>query len=245
MCRFGLHIPKTKYFLRKRSQVLTTSRQLFHELNGMLCATQHPHQRVEGTISINGTRQRLTQFCSSYCKGFARLVAGKLCKGHHSPIGPDELAMVFDDDLEEEPPRKRFKATGSIHKRRKTQHVESEPKDVTISGEDHSSAILPAKEPEVSSHLGQDPYPTESVPEISPPASSSSERWRVGNARCSSDSTAWNLAQEALKQTMRVSDMLCVGEPKGIKSHFKLLLPDSFHCDIQFACTEKPQKSMI
>ena len=65
MCPFGLHIPKTEYFLRKRSQALTTSRQLFHELNGMLCANQHPHQRIEGTISINGTRQRLTQFSSS------------------------------------------------------------------------------------------------------------------------------------------------------------------------------------
>ena len=110
MCRFGLRIPKTNRFLKKRSQVLTTSRQLFHELNGFLCANQHSHQRIEGSISVNGQSQRLTSFCATYCQGFAKMVAGKLCKLHHTMIGSDEHAMVFDDE-EEERPKKRFKTT--------------------------------------------------------------------------------------------------------------------------------------
>ena len=110
MCRFGLRIPKTNRFLKKRSQVLTTSRQLFHELNGFLCANQHSHQRIEGSISVNGQSQRLTSFCAIYCQGFAKMVAGKLCKLHHTMIGSDEHAMVFDDE-EEERPKKRFKTT--------------------------------------------------------------------------------------------------------------------------------------
>ena len=120
MCRFGLRIPKTNRFLRKKSQVLTTSRQLFHELNGVLCANQHPHQRIEGSISIDGQRQRLTSFCATYCQGFAKMVAGKLCKLQHTMIGADEHAMVFDDENEERP-KKRFRMTGSESRKRKIQ----------------------------------------------------------------------------------------------------------------------------
>jgi hypothetical protein len=218
MCRFGLRIPKTNRFLRKKSQVLTTSRQLFHELNGILCANQHPHQRIEGSVSINGQRQILTSFCATYCQGFAKMVAGKLCKLYHTMVGADEHAMVFDDENEERP-KKRFRTTGRESRKRKSSPIDSEP----IVADDKLDN-LPVGECETSDHPQRDPNPDVSRPEVPPAACSSSERWqavfeeaqtfapRVGNTRCPADSTAWSRAQSILETSMKITDMfVCRG----------------------------------
>ena len=84
MCQFGLRIPKTNRFLRKRSQLMTSSREIFHAIHGHHCTDQHVHQRLEGNMVIDGQHQRLTSFSATYCRGFAKVMASKLCGLSHS-----------------------------------------------------------------------------------------------------------------------------------------------------------------
>ena len=98
MCRFGLRIPKTNRFLRKRSQILTTSKALFSAVHGSR------RTAIERNASINGIPQKLTGFCATYCRGFADMMARNLCNVHHTHIGDDEIErpLAFHaDDVEE------------------------------------------------------------------------------------------------------------------------------------------------
>eukprot|EP00435_Cladocopium_sp_Y103_P014084 s526_g3.t1 len=216
MCQFGLRIPKTNKFLRKSSQLLTSSRQMFHVLHGRKCADQHDHQRIEGSVRIHGFRQRLPSFCATYCSGFARMMARTLCLSPHTAVGPDEHALVFHDE-EDERPQKRPRLDHSRFKRLKVSH------DAPI--EPPSSVV--ADGAKSSDHAPRDPNPSvepANAPMLPPHAS---EPWkavmdaalkiapRVGNARCSADSEMWSLAQELVKDSLKISDMfVCRGTEK-------------------------------
>ena len=212
MCQFGLRIPQTNRFLRKGSQLLTTSKQMFHALHGQRCANQHSHHRIEGSVSIRGFRQRLTSFCATYCTGFARVMARNICFSPHVAIGPDEHAMVFHDE-EDERPKKRAKVEQGRFKRHKTMHERSENPEMPSS----SDNLVP------DPALG-DPNPVHESAETAPLASDASVPWkpvfddvlriasRVGNTRCSADSNVWRVAQEIVKQSIRITDMfVCRG----------------------------------
>ena len=121
MCKFGLRIPKTNRFLRKRSQILTTSKALFYAVHGSRCADQHIHQRMEGSANINGTRQSLTNFCATYCGGFADMMACNWCKAYHTHVGDDERALAFHSDDVEERPSKRLRINPRSRKRHQTE----------------------------------------------------------------------------------------------------------------------------
>ena len=146
------------------------------------------------------------------------MVAGKLCKLHHTMIGSDEHAMVFDDG-EEERPKERFKTNGSGFRKRKSSLTDPNP---TVA--DSEPNTLPVREYDASDHPQRDPNPDVPKPEVPPSACSSSERWqavfeeaqtfapRVGNTRCPADSTAWSHAQTILETTMKITDMfVCRG----------------------------------
>ena len=216
MCRFGLRIPKTNKYLRKRSVLLTSSKQMFHAVHDQRCTNQHDHQNIEGSISINGNRQRLTSFCATYRRGFADMMARNLCKNHHNHVGSDEHAMSYHGDGEEENlerPAKRLRSDQSRFKRRRISQVP--PVDT-------NEAALP--DIPISGHESVDPNPETNVSGPIAPATSRSEPWknvldaarpfapRVGNARCPADSTAWQLAQEILQESLKLSDMfVCRG----------------------------------
>ena len=100
MCRFGLKIPGTNSYLRKRSVVLTTSLQLFETLDGQRCQQDHFHLRIEGTFSLGGVSTRVTHFCPSYCKRFAKILARCLCRLNHAPCYT-QVAHALDLDPEE------------------------------------------------------------------------------------------------------------------------------------------------
>lgn len=73
MCQFGLKIPQTDQYIRKTSQVFTSSQPMFLSLNQCLCNHQHLHHRIEGSHRFPGIGvQRVSRFCASYCQGFAK-----------------------------------------------------------------------------------------------------------------------------------------------------------------------------
>ena len=112
MCRFGLKIPGTNKFIQKGSQVFSTSSRLQEKLDGKRCLNDHEHQRIEGTLLMHGQRQRISQFCATYCKGFARIIAQELCLREH-PRVPLQQILVNED----EPPPKRVRFTSDPNKR--------------------------------------------------------------------------------------------------------------------------------
>ena len=80
MCAFGWKIPGTQKYLKKGSQIFSSCSSLISDLNGSRCPKTHEHQNIEGSVNVQGQRMRLTQFCASYCKGFAQCVAKSLCQ---------------------------------------------------------------------------------------------------------------------------------------------------------------------
>ena len=227
MCQFGLCIPKTNRFLRKRSQVLTTSRQMFHALHQQFCTDQHEHQRLEDNMSIDGCQQKLTSFCATYCSGFARMIARIICHRHHSAVGPDEAIMATSHV--DERPSKRLRSNLTGFKRQKIDH-------------DHesSSTALPID-------LDDLDMPGVNPNQVEPSGSELSDRaksWkavlllaqrsapRVGNHRCSADSEVWIKAQELLKDQCQVADMfVCRGTERF---QIPLTAPKSSECPLRY-----------
>ena len=75
MCSLGLKIPQTKLFLRKRTQLQTTSKQICEAMKEHLCQKDHEHQAIAGSFKGRQGSVKLSRFCATYCKGFVKLVA--------------------------------------------------------------------------------------------------------------------------------------------------------------------------
>ena len=105
MCQFGLRIPKSNRFIRKSSQVYTTSQEIFKSLDNVKCHHQHEHQRIEGSLNIFGKFQKVSQFCATYCRGFAERVAYLICKVSHV-FGKLRSDAFVNHDEEDERPNK-------------------------------------------------------------------------------------------------------------------------------------------
>ena len=116
MCQFGLKIPKSNRFIRKSSQVYTTSQAIFQSLNFVKCRGQHEHQRIEGSFNIAGKSHRVSLFCATYCRGFADRIAKLICNRDHSAMNSPTDAFVNHDSEDERPP-KRLRFTGEPNKR--------------------------------------------------------------------------------------------------------------------------------
>lgn len=189
MCRFGLRIPGTNRFIRKRSTVMTSSRQVFHALNHEFCADQHEHQRLEGNLSINGTSQRLTAFCATYCRSFARMIVKLLCLQIHQQVGPHEQVLVHED----EPPTKKIKT--EPNKRRRIQEKISE-------GHEDSPAPPPVAKSADDAEVDEWQAVLDLADQFAP---------RVGNVRCSADSELWIRANLGTPLSFVVTDMCLSG----------------------------------
>ena len=116
MCQFGLRIPNSNRYIRKSSQLCTTSLEVFQSLDHVKCKGQHEHQRIEGSLNIHGRFRKVSQFCATYCRGFAERIARLICNRSHTFVGSKSDAFV-NHDQEDERPNKRFRFSHDPHKR--------------------------------------------------------------------------------------------------------------------------------
>ena len=234
MCQFGLRIPKTNRFLRKSSQLMTSSREVFPALHGQKCTDSHDHQRLEGSMVINGQTQRLTSFSATYCLGFAKVMAKKLCSLAHSYVGFEEHVLTGDGDAALERPNKRFKSEGiNVRKRKEPSEPGDMPKDfkdVDLEETEHQlpdSNLENAKPGPIAPDMSREIEPWQAVMR-----EAALDAPRVGNARCSMDSQAWHLAQQILKATMTLTDMfVCRGTERF---QVPLHAPSSHHAPLRY-----------
>ena len=246
MCRFSLRIPKTNKFLRKRSVLLTYSRQIFHAIHDQRCTNQHNHQTIGGSINIEGRRQRLTSFCATYCRGFADVMARNLCKNFHTLVGSDEHAIACHASGEEnlERPAKRFRGNQNRFRKRRVSQIFPSVPNETIQQEGPTSG-----------HESADPNPETNVLGPVTSVTSGSEPWknvleaarsfapRVGNARCPSDSDAWRLAQEILHGSLKLSDVfVCRGTERY---QVPLLAPPTHQFSLRYTVSLHQETSKI
>ena len=80
MCEVGkLRVPKGNNYLRKRSVVRTTSRELHETLGSPYCKKRHNHQPIEGTIRYLGRRINLSEYAARYSNGFQKKTFVGIC----------------------------------------------------------------------------------------------------------------------------------------------------------------------
>ena len=75
MCSFGLKIPNTQKYIKKHSQIWTNHPAMHSFLDKCQCPANHDHQVIEGNIRTFDGTIRLSQFCATYCQGFAKAIA--------------------------------------------------------------------------------------------------------------------------------------------------------------------------
>ena len=110
MCRFGLKIPKTEKYLRKSTQVWTTSDVIVQKFQGVRCLGDHVHAHIAGSMHHEGRVVRTSSFCATYCHGFASAFA-RAMHADHSQKMMDTFAH------EDEPPPKRSRLNPASNKR--------------------------------------------------------------------------------------------------------------------------------
>ena len=119
MCAFGLKLPNTNRYIRKRSQLWTTSQEVVQLMSKSSCPRNHEHVQIAGSMHHEGKTIRMSSFCATYCQGFARAVAQALCD-------TQQAADAFAN--EEEPTAKRSRFDPNISKRRRVA-AENAPAD--------------------------------------------------------------------------------------------------------------------
>ena len=139
MCEVGeLKIPKGNNYLRKRTVVLTTSKEFHSLLDARYCRKNHQHDPILGQAKIAGRWQNLSSFAAKYSKGFARNVGYALmfCNSvGERPVVFEELCVpCFGVE-----PAEQFEMAGEIVKRRKYSSKQG-PRP----GEDESLSNVPA-----------------------------------------------------------------------------------------------------
>lgn len=203
MCRFGLRIPKTFRFIRKNSQVWTTSQAVCDRLDQQKCEGQHEHQRIEGSLNIAGRNQRISQFCATYCRGFATAVASVICKSYHQPVTLTASAFVQHDDEDERPP-KRFRFSADPNKRFKPNPtIEEQPEKESSEGlkEEKAEPVHPDVEPKPDDGVSW-PGIFELATQLAP---------RVGNQNMDRNSEVFQMFQKLVCDLKLESLFVCRG----------------------------------
>ena len=81
LCTAGdLKDPDTQLHMRKSLTIMTSSRGLYQDLEGLKCQGQHQHQQVSGSCQVNGSSMLRTTFTEHYPRKFARRLAKSLCR---------------------------------------------------------------------------------------------------------------------------------------------------------------------
>ena len=101
MCQVGqLHLPGSQKFLRKGTQVHTTSRQLWQELHGHRCAHQHEHEPIEGKYKTKDNWENISTFAQNYTGMFGKRVARVLkqeCNLRETPLILEEMILGLEE----------------------------------------------------------------------------------------------------------------------------------------------------
>ncbi len=211
MCAFGLKIPGTQKYLRKGSLIFSSCPSLISDLHGSRCPKTHEHQNIEGSVNVQGQRMRLTQFCASYCKGFARHVAKSLCQ---------HIASALVNEHEDSPPLKKVRISHNSQKRFRPNLETSEDLATgsTDKPDDHMTELPEAEDPNPASGFSQ----LEPVA-VNPEPSPSTDRWReafrladlaaprVGNVKIPPESTLLGIVQSLVPEIQITEVFVCRG----------------------------------
>ena len=214
MCAFGLEIPGTQRHLKKCSQIFSSCSSLLSDMTGSRCPNNHEHQTIEGSLHFHGQRMLVTQFCASYCEGFARCVAKTMCRNQQ---------VVLVNEHEEAPPAKKFRFSTSSQKRfRANPDTSVNPEDLATGSNDKPEESLP-EFPEA-----EDPNPASNISNLesvapAPEPSPSTERWReafrladlaaprVGNVKIFEDSALIGIIQSLVPDIQVTEVFVCRG----------------------------------
>lgn len=99
MCEVGkLRMPKGNNFLRKRSVVRTTSRELHESLDARYCNRRHKHQPIEGKIRYLGRWINLSEYAARYSQGFVKNICWYLMWSKSNKDWPlDWVDLCFNE----------------------------------------------------------------------------------------------------------------------------------------------------
>ena len=134
MCAFGLKIPQTDRFIKKRSQIWTSCSEMHDFLNQRNCQHDHDHQVIAGNIRQAGESVRLSRFCATYCRGFVHALARVL----HESLTKERVFAA-----EDEPPSKKPRINPAVFKRPRVPD-RSESDMLSTAPEASGSRVLPA-----------------------------------------------------------------------------------------------------
>ena len=99
-CTVGrLRVPGTDKYLRKRSNVQTTSRLIHQMLHGKWCQQKHERQTIEGSYTHQKNRQNISTFAARYTTTFAQHMVRVICRSRTSgeePLVVEELLAGFE-----------------------------------------------------------------------------------------------------------------------------------------------------
>ena len=115
MCAFGLRIPNTQLFLRKRSHLLSTSEFVQSHLHDRKCPQTRQHVSIAGSYATPTGGLKLSKFCATYCKGFANQVARVILDTVDDPVNYHPNMAFAHQDIEGEPASKRRRVDDVFH----------------------------------------------------------------------------------------------------------------------------------
>ena len=99
-CTVGmLRVPGTDKYLRKRSNVQTTSRLIHQMLHGKWCQQKHEHQTIEGSYTYQEYKQNISAFAARYTTTFAQHIVRVVVRSRESgedPLVVEELLAGFE-----------------------------------------------------------------------------------------------------------------------------------------------------
>ena len=108
MCQVGrLHLPSSKDFHQKRTQVFTTSRKLFERVHEQFCNGNHQHNPIKGKFRRKGDMEIgfsvRTSLHSTVCTTCGQGILGE-CKEPERPLLEEEMIFWLEEkEIHERP----------------------------------------------------------------------------------------------------------------------------------------------
>ena len=130
MCTAGqLKHPITHEYLKKATQILTTSRIMKEQLDRLHCQNQHEHTHIAGQVKLPGSgRVNLSQYTELYTRVFARKVVRCLQCSQQISESSHPSEAIFSSSTEADPEPKRRKLTGKQEPSEAYVHLDMEKK---------------------------------------------------------------------------------------------------------------------
>lgn len=101
-CQMDLRHPQNHKFLRKRTIVRTTSKEVHQLLDDRLCNGQHNHSPIAGSCRVDGKHMLVSRFAAFYPTGLAKRIAKVLVQPHHQHVDFPLLPVIDLDPTDDE-----------------------------------------------------------------------------------------------------------------------------------------------